>query len=290
MALATPATGRITAGTIRTGSLRTGGAELNWRADQATTTVIFVHGSFDDHTSWDQVVSLLPSNITAIRYDRRGHSRSSAPAGRANLYDHVGDLVSVITELAGGAAHVVGHSYGALVALMAAARHPELVHSLLVHEPPAFSLLAGDPQGEQLRAEARAHVTTVAAHIEAGRRDEAVALFAEKVAFGPQWRELFPQPQRAMLAGNAHTFLDQFRDPDHYALDLEALATDRVPITMTVGTIGPATVLRSTQLLADRLPAATVEALAGAGHAPQLSHPDAFAAALVRHLERVGRS
>ncbi|MFI9271547.1 alpha/beta fold hydrolase [Kitasatospora sp. NPDC052896] len=290
MDLATPAAGRITTATVRTGSLRTGGAALNWRADQVTTNVVLVHGSFDDHTSWDRIVPLLPHDITAIRYDRRGHSRSSAPAGRSGLHDHAGDLVSVITELAGGAAHLVGHSYGALVALMTAARHPELVSSVLVHEPPAFPLLADDPQGEPLRAEARAHVTTVAAHIEAGRQDEAVALFAEKVAFGPRWRELFPQPQRAVLAANAHTYLDQFHDPDHYALDLEALATDRVPITVTVGTDGPAAVRRCTQLLADRLPAATVETLTGAGHAPHLSHPDEFAAALARHLGRVRRS
>lgn len=196
----------------------------------------------------------------------------------------------MITELAGGSAHVVGHSYGALIALLVAARHPELIRSVLVHEPPALSLLSGDKEGEPLAIEAREHVIEVAALIEAGREEEAVALFAEKVGFGPTWRELFPPAERAMLAANAHTFLAQFRDPDHYALDLDALAAGRVPITLTMGTDGPAVVRRSTAILAERLPAATLHTLTGAGHAPHLSHPTEFAAAVARHLERAARA
>ncbi|MFJ9610144.1 alpha/beta fold hydrolase [Kitasatospora sp. NPDC101176] len=285
MDLATRATPPATTTVHRAGCLRTGGAELSWHADQATTPVVFVHGSFDDHTSWDGVVPLLPPGVTAVRYDRRGHSGSGAP-GRSVIHEHVGDLVSVITEVSGGSAHVVGHSYGALVSLMAAARHPELVRGVLVHEPPAFPLLTGDPVGEPMRDAARTHVVTVAEHIEAGRTEEAVALFAEQVAFGERWRDLFDEPQRAMLAANAHTFLDQFRDPDHYALDLTALAASPVPITLTVGTDGPPAVRRITELLARRLPAATVHTITGAGHAPHLSHPAEFAAALTHHLDR----
>ncbi|MEV6975285.1 alpha/beta hydrolase [Kitasatospora sp. NPDC093806] len=289
MDLATRATPPPATTIHRSGRLRTGGAELSWHTAQATTPVVFVHGSFDDHTSWDGVVPLLPPGVTAVRYDRRGHSGSSAP-GRTVIHEHVDDLVAVINELTGGSAHVVGHSYGALVALMAAARHPEPVRSVLVHEPPVFPLLAGDPVGEPMREAARAHVGTVAAYIEAGRAEDAVALFAEKVAFGEHWRELFAGPQRAMLAANARTFLEQFRDPDHYALDLAALAAGPVPITFTVGTDGPPAVRRITGILAERLPAATVHTIVGAGHAPHLSHPAEFAAALTRHLDRTRRA
>jgi pimeloyl-ACP methyl ester carboxylesterase len=42
-------------------------------------------------------------------------------------------------------AHLVGHSYGGVIALLAAARRPELVRSLTVIEPPALSVARGDP-------------------------------------------------------------------------------------------------------------------------------------------------
>jgi len=45
--------------------------------------------------------------------------------------------------------HVVGHSYGGVVALLAAARRPELVRSLTVIEPPAFGLVRGQPAVEE---------------------------------------------------------------------------------------------------------------------------------------------
>ncbi len=41
--------------------------------------------------------------------------------------------------------HLVGHSYGGVIALLAAARHPELVRSLTVIEPPAFGIARGLP-------------------------------------------------------------------------------------------------------------------------------------------------
>lgn len=41
--------------------------------------------------------------------------------------------------------HLVGHSYGGVIALLAAARDPMLVRSLMVIEPPAFGIARGRP-------------------------------------------------------------------------------------------------------------------------------------------------
>jgi pimeloyl-ACP methyl ester carboxylesterase len=41
--------------------------------------------------------------------------------------------------------HLVGHSYGGVVSLLAAARYPERLRSLTVIEPPCFSVAAGNP-------------------------------------------------------------------------------------------------------------------------------------------------
>lgn len=48
--------------------------------------------------------------------------------------------------------HLVGHSYGGVVALLAAARRPELLRSLTVIEPPAFGLVRGQPAVEDFVA------------------------------------------------------------------------------------------------------------------------------------------
>jgi pimeloyl-ACP methyl ester carboxylesterase len=268
-------------------ALSTGGARLAWQQDSDGVPVVFVHGSWDDRHSWDRVAPLLEGDVAVVRYDRRGHSESSTPPGQGSLYEHADDLVAVVTELADGSAHLVGHSYGALVALLAAARHPALARSVLVHEPPAYPLLADYPQGERLLAETKQQAADVAVLIDAGRPEEAARLFAEKIAFGQgSWEHLFTPEQRATMVANAGTWLDQYHDPDHYTVDLGRLAAFPRALTLTTGTATMPALRMITSKLARKLPTAVVEAIAGAGHAPQLSHPAEFAAALRRHLGR----
>jgi pimeloyl-ACP methyl ester carboxylesterase len=53
--------------------------------------------------------------------------------------------------------HLVGHSYGGVVALLAAARHSELVRSLTVIEPPAFGVARGVPAVDEFSARIEQH-------------------------------------------------------------------------------------------------------------------------------------
>lgn len=71
-------------------------------------------------------------DLHVIRYDRRGYGRS-IEAGPAPLDRHVEDLLSV---LHGRPATVFGHSYGGVVALVAAEREPDVARSVLAFEPP----------------------------------------------------------------------------------------------------------------------------------------------------------
>ena len=53
------------------------------------------------------------------------------------------DLLTVLDDY--GGAHLVGQSYGAVVALVAAGRRPDLVRSPVVIEPPLYGIAAGSP-------------------------------------------------------------------------------------------------------------------------------------------------
>jgi pimeloyl-ACP methyl ester carboxylesterase len=58
----------------------------------------------------------------------------------------------LIAELLGDGAHLVGHSYGAVIALLAAARRPEAVRSLTVSEPGCLRVAAGTPVVDEMIA------------------------------------------------------------------------------------------------------------------------------------------
>jgi pimeloyl-ACP methyl ester carboxylesterase len=62
--------------------------------------------------------------------------------------------------------HLVGHSYGGVISLLAAARRPELVRSLAVIEPPAFGVARGVPAVEEF-------VQAIETHWTSGPRDPA---------------------------------------------------------------------------------------------------------------------
>jgi pimeloyl-ACP methyl ester carboxylesterase len=85
--------------------------------------------------------------------DRRGYGTSPDLAGRVDFDDDARDLAALLAE----PAHLVGHSYGGIVCLLAAARRPEGVRSLAVIEPPAFGLARGTPAVEEVVARIDRH-------------------------------------------------------------------------------------------------------------------------------------
>jgi pimeloyl-ACP methyl ester carboxylesterase len=106
---------------------------------------VLVHGSFGwGEETWREQRP-LSDDYKLLLVDRRGFGASPAN-GRVD-FDHDADDVA---ELLGDGAHLVGHSYGGVVSLLAAARRPEAVRSLVVIEPPAFAVARGNPAVEAL--------------------------------------------------------------------------------------------------------------------------------------------
>jgi pimeloyl-ACP methyl ester carboxylesterase len=58
----------------------------------------------------------------------------------------------MFAELLGDGAHLVGHSYGAVIALLVAAQRPEAVWSLTVSEPGCLRVAAGTPVVDEMIA------------------------------------------------------------------------------------------------------------------------------------------
>jgi pimeloyl-ACP methyl ester carboxylesterase len=106
---------------------------------------VFVHGSFGWGEETWQAQRPLADHYRLLLIDRRGFG-ASPPDGRVD-FDRDADDVA---ELLGDGAHLVGHSYGGVVSLLAAARRAEAVRSLTVIEPPAFGVARGERAVEEL--------------------------------------------------------------------------------------------------------------------------------------------
>ncbi|SPO01971.1 uncharacterized protein DNG_04644 [Cephalotrichum gorgonifer] len=94
-------------------------------------TIILLHGLLSSHKEYDSVIPHLGAyHILAV--DLNGHSGSAAikPTTTSSSAENVAALIRARAK--GGAAHVVGLSFGGFVGLVLAGRHPDLVRSLFV--------------------------------------------------------------------------------------------------------------------------------------------------------------
>lgn len=98
----------------------------------SASRVIIVHGTLDRAASFRKVQRLLPDlNVTLV--DRRGYGASSAQAPAVDAEQGAADILAIV---GGSPASIVGHSFGGLLAIIAAIEQPELVRSIGVYEPP----------------------------------------------------------------------------------------------------------------------------------------------------------
>jgi pimeloyl-ACP methyl ester carboxylesterase len=116
--------------------------------------VVLVHGLSGTLQAWDGVREPLAEHFRVVAYSLRGAGGSEAPPGPYSVPLLADDLEALIAQLGAGPAALVGHSLGGAVALLAAARRPDLVRCVVA------AGVAVDPP-EQIRAETATWATTV---------------------------------------------------------------------------------------------------------------------------------
>lgn len=111
--------------------------------------VVLVHGSIATGPhEWHAQRTLAEDGFELVVPTRRAYAEVPVTRGE----DVVGDATE-IADLLGDGAHLVGHSSGGLVALLAAAQRPDAVRSLVVAEPPVFAVAEHEPAVARLRAD-----------------------------------------------------------------------------------------------------------------------------------------
>ena len=112
---------------------------LNFHVQQAGEgpDVVLIHGLTGDLSIWflAQTLATLSENFRVTAYDLRGHGYTDAPATGYTSLDHAGDLLALLDELDVQKARLVGHSFGAVIAMHAAVLAPDRVEALVLSDP-----------------------------------------------------------------------------------------------------------------------------------------------------------
>ncbi len=187
------------------------GVRLHYAEEGHGTPVVFVHGSISDMSYWNGALNAFAPHYRAIAYSRRYNPPNrNAPIDGYSAIADADDLAAFVRVMHLHKILLVGHSYGAFVALFFALRHPDLLRAMVLAEPPAVSLLRElePPHASEGRAAYRDiyrdMVIPMQRDFRAGAREQGVADFIDYVFDDPHRWASWSQADRDETMRDAH--------------------------------------------------------------------------------------
>ena len=249
---------------------------VNYERRGSGPDLVLIHSLGADLRLWDEVADAFAARYRILRYDVRGHGRTTAPYGEVSIDLLRDDLRALLDELGIARAHVVGLSMGGMIAQAFAAAHPDRVTALVLAD-------TASEFDATIRAAWHERAATAC-------RDGMAPLVEPTIA---RW---FPEAFRRTGA----PALERVRatiaamDPRHYAASGEALAaldltarlgTIRARTLVGVGAVDAAIPPRFSALIRDRITGAQLRTWPGVGHCPPLQIAAAFAGDVLAFLD-----
>jgi pimeloyl-ACP methyl ester carboxylesterase len=241
------------------------------------TPIVFVHEFAADHRSWEPQMRHFGQRHRCVTYGARGYPPSDVPESPASYSQNraTDDIAAVMDHLRIDKAHVVGLSMGGFATLHFGFRHPARALSLVV---------AGCGYGAEKdqQAKFRSEVEVVAKSL----KDEGMAKFAEKYAYGPTRVQFenkdprgFAQFKKELAEhsalGSANTQLGvQGQRPSLYDL-LDQMRALTIPTLILTGDEDwPC--LAPSVLMKREIPSAALAVMPNCGHTINIEDPDQF--------------
>lgn len=252
-----------------------------------STPVVLLHSSGASSRQWHALVGTLQRQHEVHALDLHGHGSRAAWPGPApmRLADEAAPVERLLEQL--GGAHLIGHSYGAAVALELASRRPALVRSLVAYEPVLFCLLIGDALS---RREAQAIIVTAGVmhqHMAQGQPEAAAQHFVDFWSGPGTWAAL-PADRQQGAAARMPAVMQQFGALFGEPLALADLARLRMPALLCDGGRTVPVTHRIVQLVRSAMPGALQKTFDPMGHMGPVTHADLFNRSVADFLQGPG--
>jgi pimeloyl-ACP methyl ester carboxylesterase len=259
-----------------------GGIEIAYLDKGEGPLVIIAHCSSASHKEWLPLIEELEPDWRVLAPDFIGYGQSDAwPEDK--VFTGEADL-AVLLELAKTTekpVHLVGHSYGAALALEAARELGPKVQSLTLVEPVAFNLLRVESRPEWAEIE-KLGVAVLSAVSNGNDRDAAAAFMRYWLGRMRWW--LSPEKFKAAITATIRKVALEFMIILQGAPRLSDYSNVTTPTLLIVGAKTRAPARAVVDMLGATLPNAKLTVLNGAGHMSPFTHPSEVNRLIADHL------
>jgi pimeloyl-ACP methyl ester carboxylesterase len=235
--------------------------------------VVCLHANASSSAQWRHLSELLAPRFQVVAPDLYGVGGTPEwPSDRVITLADEAALIEPLLAPAPGPIALVGHSYGAAVALKAALADPSRIAALVVYEPTLFALIEQASPRPNDADGIRDAVADAAAALDTGDRFGAARSFIDYWSGTGAWDAVPEQrkPQVAAQVANvrrwAHALIGE-------PTPLAAFASLDVPVLYLTGGRSTASARGVTKLLAPRLPRVEVVEFAELGHMGPVTDP-----------------
>ena len=257
--------------------------ELEYDVRGTGEPVLLIHGAHLADALRPLMAEPALDAFQMVQYHRRGFAGSSRPPGPPSTEDQASDAVGLLDHLGIDRAHVVGHSYGAMIALSLAAAYPTRVQSLALLEIPALTGATGAAFMDGM-------ATLTQRYTEGDVTGAVHGFFA---VLGPDWRAVI---DRALPGGieqaekDASTFFDiDLPTGGQWSFGREQAAAISCPVLSVLGTASGPLFTDGRAQLHEWFPQCQDADITVATHHLQMEAPGPVATAIAAFLRNSGR-
>jgi pimeloyl-ACP methyl ester carboxylesterase len=246
-------------------------------------TILFLHGSLGNGDGWRRTVAALRPSYRCLTPDLIGYG-ASMPWPKDVLFTLEAERLVLAPLLAccADTFHLVGYSYGGVVALDLALAHPNRVRTLTLIEPVLFNVLreAGGEFAFQQFARMRDGFVAALAQ---GPAEHALRSFVDFWGGQGAWDKLLPEVRADMRRAIGKVALD-WEASFAFTASRQSLAAFGSRTLLLRGDRSPAGMLELVDTLHALMPGSTRRVIAGANHLLPIVRAAEVAATILRHL------
>jgi pimeloyl-ACP methyl ester carboxylesterase len=249
----------------------------------AGPTIVLVPGSCSTGAAWRPVIADLNGQFRCVTTSLLGYGGTDERRTASDpSISHEAEALESVIRKAAGPVHLVGHSFGGLVALVVALRRQVPLASLVIAEAPAMEILrAGESQHYSIFREMTEAYFTDFSNGNVGAIAAMVDFYGGVGTFAswsPRVRAYAEQTTPVNILDWASAY--------GFPLEAASLAAVRIPTLVLRGSASHPAMQRANALLSERIRGAALATIEGAAHFMIATHASEVARLIARHIHR----